>query len=183
MGSRHKRGPQSRCKTATAASALNTSAGSAPKAAARQHRAATGAVEVGLSSNPVPHPIMFHDDDFGLAEVRRIALSFPSAAEKISWGRPVFCAPKMFAIYGGNAKSAEGMVSYPHALLVKVDDSDRKALEQDSRFFAPAYLGPFGWLALDLTAAAVDWDEARELVDASYRQVAAKKLIRILDGS
>jgi hypothetical protein len=49
----------------------------------------------------MPHPIMFHGDDPGLAEVREIALSFPEAFEKVSWGRPVFCAPKMFVMYGG----------------------------------------------------------------------------------
>jgi len=48
----------------------------------------------------MPHPIMFSDDDRGLAEVRKICLSFPDAFEKISWGRPVFCAPKMFVMYG-----------------------------------------------------------------------------------
>ena len=36
----------------------------------------------------MPHPIMFSDDDLGLAEVRKIALGFPEAFEKISWGRP-----------------------------------------------------------------------------------------------
>ena len=49
----------------------------------------------------MPHPIMFRDDDLGLAEVRKICLGFPGAFEKISWGRPVFCAPKMFVMYGG----------------------------------------------------------------------------------
>ena len=39
----------------------------------------------------MPHPIMFRDDDFGLAELRKIALGFPEAFEKISWGRPVLC--------------------------------------------------------------------------------------------
>ena len=48
----------------------------------------------------MPHPIMFRDDDRGLAEVRKICLGFPEAFEKISWGRPVFCAPKMFVMYG-----------------------------------------------------------------------------------
>ena len=48
----------------------------------------------------MPHPIMFSDDDLGLAEVRKIALGFPEAFEKISWGRPVFCAPKIFVMYG-----------------------------------------------------------------------------------
>ncbi len=63
-------------------------------------------------------------------------------------------------------------------MLVKVDDSERAALTQDERFFFPAYLGPSGWLGLDLTAASVDWAEVRELIDASFRLVAPQKLIR-----
>ncbi|MDO0977549.1 MmcQ/YjbR family DNA-binding protein [Mycolicibacterium frederiksbergense] len=129
----------------------------------------------------MPHPIMFSDDDFGLAELRGLALGFPEAFEKVSWGRPVFCAPKMFAMYGGNMKTAGEMLAFPHSLLVKVDDSDRRSLEQDDRFFFPAYMGPFGWMGLDLTATKVDWDEVVELLDASFRLVASKKLIRKLD--
>jgi predicted DNA-binding protein (MmcQ/YjbR family) len=127
---------------------------------------------------------MFHDDDPGLAELRAIALGFPAAFEKVSWGRPVFCAPKIFAMYGGSAKtSTKGeYTQYPHSILVKVDESDRKALEQDTRFYYPAYMGPYGWMALDLTAKKkVDWGEVRELIDASYRLVAAKKLVAQLD--
>jgi hypothetical protein len=132
----------------------------------------------------MPHPIMFSDDDLGLAELRKIALGFPEAFEKISWGRPVFCAPKIFVMYGGSAKTdTKGeYLQYPHSILVKVDDSDRKALEQDRRFFFPAYMGPSGWLGLDLTAKKkVDWDEVHELVDASFRMVAPKKLVKLLD--
>lgn len=130
----------------------------------------------------MPHPIMFRDDDTGLAEVRRIALAFPETFEKISHGRPVFCAPKMFAVYGGSAKSAAGEhTRYPHCVLVKVDDSERRALEQDSRFFFPAYMGPLGWLGLDFEAAPVDWSEVTELIDASFRMVAPKKTIKQLD--
>ena len=151
-----------------------------------------------VTLTPMPHPIMFRDDDFGLAEVRKIALGFPEAFEKISWGRPVFCAPKMFVMFGGSAKSFPGRsapargttdrrgeyLQYPYSILVKVDESDRKALEQDSRFFYPAYMGPFGWLGLDFTAKKkVDWDEVRELVDASFRLIAPKKLIKQLDDS
>jgi len=126
---------------------------------------------------------MFRDDDMGLAEVRGIALAFPGSLEKISHGRPVFGAPKMFAIYGGSAKNPGGgdHIRYHHSILVKVDESDRKALEQDRRFFYPAYMGPYGWLGLDFTAAKVDWNEVAELVDASFRMVASKKLIRQLD--
>jgi predicted DNA-binding protein (MmcQ/YjbR family) len=132
----------------------------------------------------MPHPIMFREDDLGLAQVRDIALGFPEAFEKVSWGRPVFCAPKIFVMYGGSVKgAAKGeYVQYPHSILVKVDDSDRKALERDARFFYPAYMGPSGWLGLDLSAKKrIDWDEVRELIDASFRMTAAKKLIRQLD--
>ncbi|MET4430598.1 MmcQ/YjbR family DNA-binding protein [Mycolicibacterium sp. 624] len=138
----------------------------------------------------MPHPIMFRDDDPGLAELRKIALGLPEAYEKVTHGRPGFFAAKMFASYGGNSKvtrppgvtvAAGEMVAYPHSLLVKVDESERRALESDARFYYPAYMGPSGWLGLDFTAATVDWDEVAELVDASYRLVAPAKLLRQLD--
>ena len=87
----------------------------------------------------------------------------------------------MFAVYGGSVKSAGEWVRFDHSVLVKVDEGERTALEQDSRFFYPGYMGPSGWLGLDLTAAKVDWDEVKELVDASFRLVAAKKLVKELD--
>jgi predicted DNA-binding protein (MmcQ/YjbR family) len=141
----------------------------------------------------MPHPIMFDEDDPSLAQIRSIALGFPEAFEKISHGRPTFCVPKMFAMYGGNSKLEHfpgrsaparrpgGMVAYPRSVLVKVDETDRAALQQDKRFFYPMYLGPYGWLGLDLTAAKVDWAEVTELVDSSYRMVATKKLVSRLD--
>jgi predicted DNA-binding protein (MmcQ/YjbR family) len=136
---------------------------------------------------------MFRDDDPGLAELRAIALAFPEAFEKISHGRPTFCVPKMFAMYGGNSKlerfpgrSAPARrpgeaVAHPQSVLFKADESERAALQQDKRFFYPMYLGPYGWLGLDLAAAKVDWAEVTELVDSSYRMVAPKKLIVRLD--
>jgi predicted DNA-binding protein (MmcQ/YjbR family) len=42
-------------------------------------------------------------------------------------------------------------------------------------------MGPSGWLGLDLKAAKVKWDEVRELIDASYRLVAPKRLVKALD--
>ncbi len=118
----------------------------------------------------------------GLAELRRIALALPEAVEKISHGRPTFSAPKMFAVYGGSSKASGEMVRYPYSVLLKIDESERRALEQDPRFFFPMYLGPFGWLGLNFEAAQVNWDEVGELVDASYRLQAPRRLIRELDA-
>ena len=126
---------------------------------------------------------MFGDDDPVLARVRDIALAFPDAYEKVSHGRPAFFVSKMFVMYGGSVKPATkgDYLQYPQSIMVKVDESDRRALEQDLRFFYPAYLGPSGWLGLDLATRKVDWNEAGELIDASFRLVAPKKLIRQLD--
>ena len=129
--------------------------------------------------------MMFSDDDPLLAKVRTIALGFPEAFEKVSHGRPSFFVTKMFMMYGGSVKprtKGADYTQYPHSILVKVDDSDRRALEQDRRFFFPAYLGPSGWVGLDLDAKKkADWNEVTELIDASYRLVAPKKLIARLN--
>jgi hypothetical protein len=45
----------------------------------------------------------------------------------------------------------------------------------------PPGFGPLGWLALDLTAAPVDWREVTELVETSYRQVALNRMLVALD--
>ncbi|OBB74288.1 MmcQ/YjbR family DNA-binding protein [Mycobacterium sp. 852014-52144_SCH5372336] len=132
----------------------------------------------------MPHPIMFRDDDPVLARVRTMALAFPEAYEKVSHGRPAFFVAKMFAMYGGSVKPATkgDYIQYPQSILVKVDDGERQALQQDARFFSPAYLAPSGWLGLDLSAdKKIDWDEIRELIDASFRLTAPRKLVKQLD--
>jgi hypothetical protein len=45
----------------------------------------------------------------------------------------------------------------------------------------PPYFGAAGWVALDFTAAEVDWGEVAELIESSYRQVALKRMLRALD--
>ncbi len=128
---------------------------------------------------------MFSDDDPALARVRAIALAFPEAVEKIAHGRPTFRCGKMFAMYGGGTKKTEHR---PHeqrnsSVLFIPDPAERAALEQDERFFLPAYMASAGWLGLDLTIGTVDWDEVGELIDASYRRIAPKRAIAALDAA
>ncbi|OZG28620.1 phosphoribosylglycinamide formyltransferase [Williamsia sp. 1138] len=125
----------------------------------------------------MPHPIMFSDDDPVLNRLREVALAFPDATEVVAHGRPTFRGGKMFGMYGGGVK---GGPQFETSLLFKVGENDRAALEQDARFFYPAYVGPYGWLGLDLSKKP-DWREVAELLDASYRLIAPKKLIARLD--
>jgi len=119
---------------------------------------------------------MYRNDDPYLTELREICLALPESAEKEAWGRPTFRAgKKMFAVFEGN----EG---HPYAVIFKPDPPERPALAGDQRFYAPAYYGPAGWLALDFTAAPVDWGEVAELMEASYRQVALIRMLNALDA-
>jgi predicted DNA-binding protein (MmcQ/YjbR family) len=120
------------------------------------------------------HPRMYSDDDPFLSELRTICLRLPEATEVEAWGRPTFRAPKMFAVFTGSSEDR-------YSVNFKPDADERPALVQDARFFVPPYLGPGGWLALDLSVAKVDWDEVAELMEASYRQVALKRMLKVLD--
>jgi predicted DNA-binding protein (MmcQ/YjbR family) len=120
------------------------------------------------------HPKMFDDDDPVLARVRELALALPNAAEKVSHGRPAFFTKKVFAYYGGSVRVDGEWVQHPHALLILPEPDERPALEQDQRSFVPAYLGPSGWLGIDLDDA-TDWDEVAELLDASYGQTTTRR--------
>jgi hypothetical protein len=124
---------------------------------------------------------MFEDDDPVLARVRSLCLGLPEAEERVSHGRPTFRVGKQFAVYGGGERTPEGHVRHDRALLFIPDPADVGALDQDERFFFPAYVGPYGWRAVHLDRDDVGWDEVAELLDASYRQVANKRQLAALE--
>lgn len=123
---------------------------------------------------------MFDDDDPVLARVRALALDLPDAAEKVSHGRPAFFTTKVFAYYGGAQKADGEWVEHPRCVMVLPEPREREALLDDHRAFVPAYLGPSGWLGVDLHDE-TDWDEVAELLDASYRLTAGVRRVAALD--
>jgi len=129
----------------------------------------------------VAHPKMFDDDDPYLAAVRRIAADLPGSDEKVSHGRPAFFTKKVFAYYGGSLKVGGEWVQHPRSVVVLPDPDDRLALLDDPRVFVPAYLGPSGWLGVDVDDA-TDWTEVGELIDASFRLTAPARAIAELDA-
>lgn len=120
---------------------------------------------------------MYDTADPYLDRLRAVCLSFPEAVEVEAWGRPTFRAgKKMFAVFSGTDE-------HPYAVVFKPEARERPALVGDERFYVPPYFGPGGWLALDFTAASVDWAEVAELMDGSYRQVALKRMLAALDAT
>ncbi len=131
---------------------------------------------------PMAHPQMFREDDPVLERLRSVALALPDAAEKVSHGIPAFYTTKVFAYYGGSVKVDGAWVRHPSAVMVLPDAGEREALVADPRCFVPAYLGPSGWVGLDLDGADADWSEVEELVESSYRNTAGARRVRALDG-
>lgn len=127
------------------------------------------------------HPLMFSDDDPLLGKLRELCLAMPGAQEKISHGHPAFFTKKIFAFFGGSLKVDGEWVQHEQAVLVLPDDDERKALLADDRFWVPGYLGPSGWIGLDLDDN-TDWNEIAELIDESFRNTAGKRLIAQLDS-
>lgn len=117
------------------------------------------------------HPRVYSDDDPYLAELRRVALALPETVEVEAWGRPTFRAgKKIFAVF-------TGINDERYSVVFRPDPTEREGLIADPRFYVPPYWGPSGWLALDFTAARVDWLEVSEILDTSYRQVALKRML------
>lgn len=125
---------------------------------------------------------MFDDDDPALARVRGIAMEYPEAAERISHGRPNFFTTRTYCYYGGSRRVDGVWEQHEHAILVRPDPGDEPALRDDARFWVPAYLGPSGWLGLDIDDD-TDWNEIAELIDASYRVTAPARLVRMLGAT
>lgn len=124
---------------------------------------------------------MFDDADPILGRIRALALAFPDAAEKVSHGRPAFYTTKVFAYYGGSVKVDGVYRQHEHSVMVLVDPAEREALLEDARSYVPAYLGPSGWVGVDL-GDDTDWAEIGELLDASYRRTAGRRRVAALDA-
>jgi predicted DNA-binding protein (MmcQ/YjbR family) len=113
------------------------------------------------------------------ARLREICLAFPEAVEKPFGGHtaPAFrVRDKFFVMTWDNDGRAAAVFKAPPGAREFFVGQDPK------RFFRPAYVGPKGWLGINLDAG-VDWDQLSAMIDESYRMTAPKKLVALLDGA
>ena len=123
------------------------------------------------------HPRMYDDADPLLKRLRALCLAFPEAVEKETFGRPTFRCGKIFAYFG------QGQKDQPREASVQIlpEADEREALLADPRFYVPSYIGPYGWVGLDLSLGRPDWQEIAELLDSSYRRIAPARCLALLD--
>ncbi len=118
--------------------------------------------------------------DWLLNRVREIALGLPQADEVVSHGMPCFGIEKgkKFAWFTRD-HHGDGIV----ALLVKTTAPDEQATLIDAdpdRYYRPAYFGT-DWVGIRLDQGANDWDHIGDRLRASWRQIAPKKLLGLMD--
>ncbi|AMV16808.1 MmcQ/YjbR family DNA-binding protein [Planctomyces sp. SH-PL14] len=114
-------------------------------------------------------------------QLRKICLALPEAEEVEAWGEPTFrIRNKIFAMqasagnHHGAGRTAVWLKAPPgmQELMIRADPE---------RYFSPPYVGPKGWLGIQLDQDA-DWDEVARFVRDAYRLIAPKRLAKQLDA-
>jgi phosphoribosylglycinamide formyltransferase-1/phosphoribosylamine--glycine ligase/phosphoribosylglycinamide formyltransferase/phosphoribosylformylglycinamidine cyclo-ligase len=115
------------------------------------------------------------DPPRALERLRDACLALPEAEETISHGTPAFqVAGKMFA-YFRHDHHGDAMT----VVCVKTTGRDEQDLliEADPDLYSwPAYLGPSGWIAVNLAPDDTDWAHVAGRVRASYLLAAPRRL-------
>jgi hypothetical protein len=120
------------------------------------------------------------DDGTQITRLRRLCLAIPGAVEKLSHGEPTFFTPKrVFAMFANN-HHGDGHVAVWLAAAPGVQEA---LIEEAPRiFFRPPYVGPAGWIGVELSAINDDW--LGTLIREAHQLIASKeKRKRVTAGS
>lgn len=107
------------------------------------------------------------------ARARRLCLALPESAETGSWGHPNFrVGKKTFCTFE--------MVSGRPSIAFRLSPTNVDLVLRRKHFFPTPY-GRGMWASLWVDAA-IDWTLIAALVERSYRLVASKRLLALLDS-
>jgi phosphoribosylglycinamide formyltransferase 1 len=123
------------------------------------------------------------DPDWLLARVGELALALPEVEDRPSHGSPGWrvAGGKYFAIFSRHHHGEQEV-----AVLVKTSGQDELAalIEGDpDSYYRPAYYGASGWVGIVLNRKGVDWDNVAAWLERSWRDVAPKRLTKLLDAA
>ena len=117
--------------------------------------------------------------DAALKRLRAVCLAFPEVSERFSHSAPsFFIREKKTLCMFVDDHHGDGILGIWCPAFPGVQE-EMVAAEPD-RFFRPPYVGPSGWLGVRLDRD-VDWEEVRLILTDSYRKVAPKTLVKLLD--
>ena len=113
-----------------------------------------------------------------LDRVRAAALDLPETEERLSHGQPTFfVAGKQFAQFRDNHHGDGRTV-----VCVRTSGVDEQTMlieAEPDTYSRPAYLGPSGWIAINLAGEAVDWDHVADRIAKSWELAAPRRLLEM----
>ena len=113
-----------------------------------------------------------------LDRIRASALELPETEERLSHGQPTFfVAGKQFAQFRDNHHSDGRTV-----VCVRTSGADEQAMLIEAApetYSKPAYLGPSGWVSVNLEGAAVDWALVDSRIARSWELAAPRRLLEM----
>ena len=111
-----------------------------------------------------------------LARLRAAALALPESEERLSHGQPTFfVAGKQFAQFRDNHHGDQMT-----GVCVRTSGPDEQAMliEADPGLYSrPAYLGPSGWISINLAPADTDWEHVADWLAKSWQRAAPRRLV------
>jgi predicted DNA-binding protein (MmcQ/YjbR family) len=115
-----------------------------------------------------------------LRRLSQICGSLPDTTRTDSGDHATFrVRGKVFAYFLNN-HHGDGIVSV--CCKASLGENVDRASRDPDRYYLPPYIGPRGWFGLRLDRRAIDWAEVANAVELSYRLVAPRTLLRVLDG-
>ena len=124
----------------------------------------------GARARPKSLPNVRKDDGTQLKRLRRLCLSIPGAVEKISHGEPTFFTPKrVFAMFANNHHDDGHVAAW---LPAGPGVQDALIDEAPQVYFRPPYVGPAGWIGVELSR--VDDDQLGSLIREAFHLIATR---------
>lgn len=113
-----------------------------------------------------------------LDRVRASALELPGTTEKLSHGQPsFFVTGKQFAQFRDNHHGDGKTV-----VCVRTSGPDERAMLIEAApeiYSRPAYLGPSGWVSINLAGGSVDWELVDSWIARSWELAAPCRLLEM----
>ena len=115
-----------------------------------------------------------------LKKLTRLCLRLPEAQRSVHGDHADFRVRGMVFAYFLDDHHGDGIVSV--CCKSQLGEHIDRVRREPERFYLPAYMGARGWFGLRLDRGPVNWQEVENVVELSYRLVAPKTLLRVLDA-
>ena len=116
-----------------------------------------------------------------LEKITDICLALPGAERELSGSHATFRVRGKTFAYFLDDHHGDGILSV--CVKGELGENLDRTRRDPEHYYLPAYIGPRGWFGFRLDRGRVDWHEAANIIERSYRLTAPKRLLAQLDAT